>query len=166
LGFTQQGLDASSEQGTGAAPHAGVRGDAGACVDELGAELVRPSCDGQKILVKHPIELHPQRRMPLEPTKSTLAELGRLLREHTEILLVRIEVDAVGTLDSDPSERRHELDKAQARADALLEYLWRREGISPERLEALGVTRRAEGGRTRWQVTLRIAQRRGKGTTP
>jgi hypothetical protein len=127
------------------------------------AELARPSCDGQKILVKHPIELHPQ-RPPSEPTKSVLAALGRLLREHPEILLVRIEVDAVGTLDSDPSQRRQELDKAQARADALLAYLWRRHGVSPERLEALGVTRNAEGGRTRWQVTLRIVQRRKKGS--
>ena len=122
------------------------------------------SCDGQKILVKHPIELQPKGRPPSEPTKGVLGELGRLLREHPEILLVRIEVDVVSTLAADPGERRHEIEKAQARADAVLEYLWRRERISPERLEAVAVTRSAEGGRTRWQVTLRIVERAKRGS--
>jgi hypothetical protein len=137
--------------------------DAGAlepCHDELHDELARLSCDGEEILVQRPLELHPLRSAPTEPTKSVLAAVGALLRGRKEILLVRIEVRSALPARNAEAARQAVLE-SQARADALLKELWRRHGVSPERLEAVGLgqasTRARDGAR--WPVVLRVLQR-------
>lgn len=131
------------------------------CSDELGAERVRVSCDGTRFLVRDSIELHPARALPEEPTRSALAALTDLLDAHPEILLVRIEVYVGRAVGPRPDQRRAALAEAQRRADALFQYLWRKRGISAERLEAVGYEHEPKltASNGRWPVILRIVQR-------
>lgn len=120
------------------------------------------SCDGTRFLLAHPVELHPDRPVPFEPTRGVLNAVSDLLRERPEILFVRIEVYVGSDVGRDPEKRRAALAVAQRRADALLAYLWHRRGISAERLEAVGYEHDARvsgAGGPAWPVVLRIVQR-------
>jgi len=133
------------------------------CDDSLAGRLARVSCSGERILVAHAIELHPARAVPKEPTRSVLRAVAELLRQRPDILFVRIEVHATEPAGSDTARRRKQIADAQARADALFGYLWRRLHISAERLEAVGYP--SEPGSTpsspRFRVVLRVVQRAG-----
>lgn len=129
------------------------------CDDTLGGALARVSCDGSRFLVAQPIELHPDRPAPAEPTASVLRAVSDVLHERKDILLVRIEVHVGKDVGSDPEKRRVALFEAQKRADALLQYLWRKRGVSAERLEAVAYERaRGASGKGAWPVVLRIVQ--------
>ncbi|MFO0572301.1 MAG: hypothetical protein U0263_42165 [Polyangiaceae bacterium] len=130
------------------------------CHDELGAELAKLSCDGERILLAGRIEVNPARPAPAEPSRRLLAAAVQLLRSHPEILLVRIEVGVGRDVGKSVEKRRAELAEAQRRADALFAHLWRHEGISAERLEAVAYPyspERQDG--TRFPVALRVVQR-------
>lgn len=130
------------------------------CDDSLGAALARVSCDGTRFLVAHPIELHPDRPAPVEPTRGVLHAVGDILQSQPELLLVRIEVYVGRDVGKDPEQRRVALSAAQRRADALLQYLWRKRGISAERLEAVAYEHDArQSSGVPWPVVLRIVQR-------
>lgn len=132
------------------------------CSDVLAGELARLSCDGQEILVKTPIELHPRAR-PSEPTRSVLAAVAALLDERQDILLVRIEVHSSRRVGGGADLRRLEWIESQARADAILQRLWRTHRVSAERLEAVGFGASeppAAGASRRWRTVLRVVQRR------
>ena len=107
------------------------------CKEQL-TELAGISCDGERIVVKFPIRVYPNERKPGDPTPKVIAAVAELLRRHPEILLVRIEVRSARRPSTDPAARRIERLEAQARADVVLKELWRRHGISAERLEAVG----------------------------
>jgi OmpA family len=108
-----------------------------ACHEPAGDAPVRLSCDGTRITSDVAIELHPDRPRPSEPVERALSDVAALLRRRPDLLLVRIEVFARRP-GKNTAERRQERFRAQQRADALFRYLWRRQGISPERLEAVG----------------------------
>jgi hypothetical protein len=108
------------------------------CREELPSELAALSCDGQHIIVKFPIRVYPNERKAGDPTPKVIAAVAELLRRHPEILLLRIEVRSSRRRSTDPAARRFEQLEARARADAVLKELWRRHGISAERLEAVG----------------------------
>jgi hypothetical protein len=130
------------------------------CDDSLGTALARVSCDGARFVTAHPIELHPDRPVPDEPTRGVLAAVTAHLNDHPEILLVRIEVFTSELPGPDAEKRRVALGAAQRRADALLQYLWRKQGISAERLEAVAHERRSDSAASeRHPVILRIVQR-------
>lgn len=130
------------------------------CDDSLGGALARVSCDGTRFLVAHPIELHPARPAPVEPTRGVLHAVSDLLQSEPEILFVRIEVYVGQDVGKDPERRRVALASAQRRADALLQYLWRKRGISAERLEAVAYEHDArQSSGVPWPVVLRIVQR-------
>ena len=131
------------------------------CSDALGAEAVRVSCDASHFVVAHPIELHPDRPVPDEPTRGVLGRVGVLMSQRPEILLLRIEVTVGRDPGPDLAKRRAALASAQRRADALLQYLWRRLGISAERLEAVAYEHDSKrtSGREPYPVVLRIVQR-------
>jgi len=130
------------------------------CSDELGSELARVSCDRTKILVASRVDFHPQRPGPDAASKKVLERVAALLRERPEILLVRVEVYARKPFGKDAEQNRALLLEAQSRADALLQWLYRRQGISAERLEAAGYPRKADGGSEPFPVVFRIVQRR------
>ncbi|MCC6897908.1 MAG: hypothetical protein IT377_02975 [Polyangiaceae bacterium] len=132
-----------------------------ACSDDLAGEPARVSCDASRFELAHPIVLHPDRPAPDEPTRGVLDRVGQLMAEHPEILLLRIEVGVGEDPGPDPAERRAALASAQRRADALLQYLWRRRGVSAERLEAVAYEHDPKRvlGRERFPVLLRIVQR-------
>ena len=108
------------------------------CRDEPEHELAAISCDGQQIVVKFPIHAYSNERRMGDPTSKVLAAVAELLRRHPEILLVRIEVHSALRPPRDPTARRQLLLETRARADVVLRELWRRHGISAERLEAVG----------------------------
>jgi outer membrane protein OmpA-like peptidoglycan-associated protein len=89
-----------------------------------------------------------------------LDAVAALMRERQDILLVRIEAYAARDPGDSPTARRRELDETQRRADAVLAYLWRKRGISAERLEAVGhgSDRRIDGA-ARYLVVFRVVQR-------
>jgi hypothetical protein len=108
------------------------------CRDQPMTELAGISCDGEHIVVKFPIRVYPNERKPGDLTPKVIAAVAELLRQHPEILLVRVEVRSARRPSTDPAARRFERLEAQARADVVLKELWRRHGISAERLEAVG----------------------------
>ena len=133
--------------------------DAPPCSDELGSTLARVSCDGSRVLVAGHVELGPDRPRPAEPSRKLLEAAAGLLRDRPEILLVRIEVGVGHDAGRSAERQRAAWSEAQRRAEALLDYLWRREGISAERLEAAGYPFSAERqDGSRWPVVLRIVQ--------
>lgn len=130
------------------------------CSDALGLDLARVSCDQTRFVVAHPIELHPDRATPEPATREVLRRVSEIMHERDDVLLVRIEVSLASDPGPDPARRRAALAGAQRRADALLQYLWRKRGVSAERLEAVGYEhdpRRAQGGAA-FPVVLRIVQ--------
>ena len=131
------------------------------CSDALGSELAKISCDRRRFVVAHPIELHPDRATPLSSTREVLQRVGEIMQEAGDVLLVRVEVASGSDPGRDPARRRAALASAQRRADALLQYLWRKRGVSAERLEAVAYEydprREAEG--SAFPVVLRIVQR-------
>lgn len=131
------------------------------CDDALAGALARVSCDGTRFVVAHPIELHPDRPAPAEPTRGVLHAVSEILDKSPDILFVRIEVSVGTDVGKDPEKRRAALAAAQRRADALLAYLWRKRGISAERLEAVAYEHDARRARSDapWPVVLRIVQR-------
>jgi hypothetical protein len=108
------------------------------CSDQPPSELAAVSCDGQQIVVKFPIRVYPKERKVNDPTPKVIAAIAELLRQEREILLVRIEVRLARRPTADPTSRRFEQLETRARADVVLRELWRRHGISAERLEAVG----------------------------
>jgi hypothetical protein len=109
-----------------------------ACTDQPPSELAAISCDGQQIVVKFPIRVYPKERKVNDQTPKVMAAVAELLRRHREILLVRIDVRLARRPSADPTSRRFEQLETRARADVVLRELWRRHGISAERLEAVG----------------------------
>jgi hypothetical protein len=131
------------------------------CSEVLGDEAARVSCDASRFVVAHPIALHPDRPLPDEPTRGVLHRVSELMGERPEILLLRIEVTVGRDPGPDLAKRRAALASAQRRADALLQYLWRRLGISAERLEAVAYEHdpMRTSGQDPYPVVLRIVQR-------
>lgn len=132
-----------------------------ACHDGLDGELAKLSCDGERVLVAHNLAFHPSRPAPAEPERGMLAAVAQLMRDHPEILLLRIEVY---TANDPPSaeEKQRELEQAQLRANGLFNWLWRHEKLDAERLEGTGYAydaRIASTDASRWPVVLRVVQR-------
>lgn len=150
------GTAASALRPATAAPEASIE-----CRDQPQAELAIVSCDGQRILTKFPIHALGNERSTGDPTPSVLAAIAELLRQHTEILMVQIVVSSMSDPPRDPAAARFELLEARGRADTVLKQLWRRHGISAERLEAVGKMggRRASRTDPRWVISFVITQR-------
>jgi hypothetical protein len=130
------------------------------CRDQPQAALAVVSCDGQRILTKFPIHVLWNERGAGDPTPKLIAAVAELLRQEPEILMVQIVVTSMSGPARDQASARSELLEARARADTLLRELWRRHGISAERLEAVGRTgARAGKGAPRWETSLVITQR-------
>lgn len=130
------------------------------CSDDLGPELARLSCDVGRVQLARAVELHPEATEPPAPTRAVLHAVARELARHPEVLLLRIEVW---------STAGRSRAAAQERADALLRWLWRREHVSAERLEAVGLdgTADALAQGTSYPVLLRvIARARFPNTAP
>lgn len=145
-----------------ASPESHPAGSAQAsCLDALDGARAKLSCDGQRVLVAQNLAFHPSRPAPAEPEKSVLAAVAQVMREHPEILLLRIEVYTA----NDPrsvEEKRSELEQAQLRASGLFNWLWRHEKLDAERLEGTGYAYDARISSTdasRWPVVLRVVQR-------
>jgi hypothetical protein len=119
------------------------------------------SCDATRFVLAHPVELHPSRAVPEEPTRSVLAAVAQILERDPSILFVRIEVYSASPPGTDVARRRAALSLAQRRADALFQYLWRKRGISAERMEAVALEPRVAEPppSTPWKVVFRIVQR-------
>ncbi len=110
------------------------------------AALARLSCDGQHIELAGPLDFHPRASPPPPAARATLAAVAQVLREHPEVLLLRVDVRA-------PAARGGAV-AAQARADAIFRWLWRRGGVDPERLHPLGRT--APAGAAHLEVRLEV----------
>ncbi len=128
------------------------------CDGDRGGRLAWITCAGDRIDTASTLVFHPERRRPPAPVLRVLRAVARLLVEHQEVLLVRIEVTTSAT-DASPGARRRATEAAQERADAILRHLFRAEGISAERLEALGRASPGQGSAPRFHATLRIVQR-------
>ncbi len=110
------------------------------------AALARLSCDGQRIELAGPLDFHPRASPPPPAARATLTAIAQVLREHPEVLLLRVDVQA-------PAARGGAV-AAQARADAIFHWLWRRGGVDPERLHPLGRT--APTGAQHLEVRLEV----------
>ena len=160
LGFVDAELEASAP-GPSARPETVPAAPLRECRDQPQTELAVVSCDGQRILTKFPIRVLRNERGAGDPTPKVLAAVAELLREHPEILMVQIVVTSLSAPARDPAAARFELLEARSRADTVLKELWRRHGISAERLEAVGKSggRRATKNDPRWVVSFVITQR-------
>ena len=90
-----------------------------------------------------------------------LDAVAQLMHDEPGLLLVRIEVRPTAPVRDDPQSQRRQILAAQQRADAVLQYLWRKRGVSAERLEAVGYPfdpKRAPSSGA-WHVSLRVVQR-------
>ena len=144
-------------------PGARETGDAAACTaNEQPPKLAAVSCDQRRILLERPIAFHPRRSIPPAPARAVLDHVAAILRRRSDLQLVRVEVHGASPDGASLEQRRREIDQAQARADAILLYLWRRGGISAERLEAVGFAGGDSNRRSkeRFEVVLRIVQRK------
>ena len=165
LGFTEPHAAAEPSVAATAAPvaRAKPRGlapqDAHHCSDNPEGQVAWVSCSGEEILVAAPLRVHPQRPITAGPTRSALDAVASLLLARPEILLVRIEARS-SVQGTDSRQRRHQIRQSQRCADAVLQYLWRRKGVSAERLEALGLgyVGRWPDLAPRWPIALRIVQ--------
>jgi hypothetical protein len=118
------------------------------------------SCDGAAIELRHEVAFNPMHRVPKEPGRSTLHAVGQLMREHPEVLLIRIEVSTHGA-STDHGKQRQAVASTQRRADAIFRQLWHREQVSAERMEALGIGLSSAAAKDRRFTTrIRITQRR------
>jgi hypothetical protein len=128
------------------------------CDRQWRQRLAMFSCDGAAIELRHEVAFNPMHRVPKEPGRSVLHAVGQLMREHPEVLLIRIEVSTRGASD-DPDKQRQAAASTQRRADAIFRQLWRREKVSAERMEALGVgfSSGAAADR-RFTTRIRVAQ--------
>lgn len=131
------------------------------CPEPDAGALAFVRCDGDRIELARPVAFHPGRSIPPEPARQVLDRVAAILREREDILLVRVEAYSSRRAGPSAEARRREIAESQARADAVLTYLWRRGGISAERLEAVGYgdDPRFLGRSERWPVVLRILQR-------
>lgn len=130
------------------------------CDRQWGQRLAMFSCDSAAIELRHEVAFNPMQRVPKEPARSVLHEVGQLMREHPEVLLIRIEVSTHGA-SNDPDKQRQAAASTQRRADAIFRQLWRREKVSAERMEALGVGFSGEAAADRRFTTrIRVVQRR------
>jgi len=123
---------------------------------EEGRAVVR--CDPDRIVPAGPLLFHPDRPTPPAAQRATLDAVADLMHRRQEILLLRIEVSSHRPAP-DAARQRRAIQEAQRRADALFGYLWRRRGVSAERMEAVGLSAPTqadtEGG---WSTELRILQ--------
>lgn len=132
------------------------------CRDEFApGALARVSCSGDRIVLRSAIALHPARQVPTEPTRSALKAVAELMRDRPQLQLIRIEVYS-NARPGDAEQARAEVRATQARADAVLRYLWRTEKVSAERMEAVGygAQSRFTGASERWPLRIVIAQQR------
>jgi hypothetical protein len=144
---------------------ASLAAEAGAAACEPPTEeLAWLDCAGEWIELAHPVAFHPRRSIPPEPARSVLDAVAALLSQRRDVLLVRIEARGSRAAGNSAPALRRELDETQGRADAVLAYLWRRGGISAERLEAVGYgfDPRLAGAKERWNVAFRVVQRAEK----
>ena len=131
-----------------------------ACQDTLDDGLARLNCEGDRILLAHPLELRPDHVQPTGNTRRVLDAVAALLDERSDILLVRIEAYSSEPPSPDRSARRHQILESQRHADAVFHYLWKKRGISAERMEPVGYgwKPRLDERRTRWPVVIRVVQ--------
>ncbi len=147
-------------------------GDAGAdsvavdaaleCSDVLsGDDLARLSCDSSRIHLRHEVAFNPAYRVPKEPARSVIGAVGKIMRDDPSILLIRIEVATHHNPKKSAARARAVVFSTQRRADAVFRQLWRREGVSAERMEALGLGYRASAATDRRFTTrVVVVQRR------
>lgn len=143
------------------APSRPIAGSA-ECRDPPSDELAHVSCDAERIVLARPVSFHPRRSIPPAPARAVLERVAALLRQRPDIQLVRVESYSSRPAGASAEARRREMAESQRRADAVLRFLWRRGGISAERLEAVGYgfDPRFQGAAERWPIVLRIVQRR------
>ena len=132
------------------------------CSDVLsGDDLARLSCDASRILLRHEVAFNPAYRVPKEPARSVIRAVGKIMRDDPSILLIRIEVATHHNPGRSAARARGAVVSTQRRADAVFRQLWRREGVSAERMEALGVGYSASAAASRRFTTrVVVVQRR------
>ncbi len=128
-------------RGEGDAGADGVAADAASeCRDVWsGDDLARLSCDASQVRLRHEVAFNPAYRVPKEPARSVIRAVGQIMRDDPSILLIRIEVATHHDPGKSTERARAAIVSTQRRADAVFRQLWRREGVSAERMEALGV---------------------------
>ena len=115
-------------------------------------------CDPDRVIPPGLLLYHPDRATPPRPQRAALDAVADLMHQQQEILLLRIEVRCHAPAP-DATGRRRAMRRAQRRADAVLSYLWRRRGVSAERMEAVGLSAGATDETNRdWSLDLRILQ--------
>lgn len=131
-----------------------------ACTDP--GRGTRVACDATRILVDVPLAFHPKRALPPEPALTALRAVGALMRQRTDIQMLRIEAYSGKAVGNSTAARRRALKNAQARADAVFRYLWLKQRVSAERQEPVGYAAQTPDalGNERWPIVLRIVQRR------
>ena len=115
-------------------------------------------CDPDRVAYTGSLLFHPDRPTPPAQQRASLDAVAELMHRRRDILLLRIEVSQHQAA-ADSARQRRAMQQAQRRADALLSYLWRRRGVSAERMEAVGLSAPLEAGSDqRWTIRLRILQ--------
>jgi hypothetical protein len=156
LAFVDAGLaqpvDAASPR---AAAAESARRDSASCHD-VPSDTASVSCDGESILLPSGLALGD----PLPAgTQRILSSVAQLITRHQELLLVRIEVQATRPPPSQVAARARQLQRAQDLANAVFRFLYRRRGVSAERLEPVGVVRPTRAAAPAYVLVLSIRQR-------
>jgi hypothetical protein len=117
----------------------------------------RAFLDCDQLVLREPLVVQPGYRVPREPARSQLAEVATLMRQHPEILLLRIDATTLVKVGAGPETEAWARRTAERHATAVFSQLWRREGISAERLEPVGHVAVGDP-RGAVQIRLRVMQ--------
>ena len=117
-------------------------------------------CD--RIHVAVALAFHPDRAQPPPPIKAALNRVAVLMRQHRELLMLRVE--GYSSQPSTTARGRHrEVVGSLRRAEAVFRYLHLYKGIDAERLDAVGYGYGGDAAPKvsgeRWPIVLRIVHR-------
>jgi hypothetical protein len=156
LGFTQATLPAPALENSADPAEEPAPAEPAPQAGELA--WLEPGSDA--IAVRGSLPLHPEHELPPPATRRVLDAVAGLLRQRPDILLVRIEGYSSSPPGEVPARVRQQIEGSQARADAVLRYLWQSGGISAERLEAIGFGYHPERASqtARWPIAFRVVQ--------
>jgi outer membrane protein OmpA-like peptidoglycan-associated protein len=107
--------------------------------------------------------VRPSDLTPNAAARDLLDEVAEFLRDHEDtILLVRIDGFVVSAEAREPERARRLIEQSQSCANVVFQYLWRRRGVSAERMEAVGRGAASDRREPRGAcgIELRVAVRR------
>ncbi|MCA9647509.1 MAG: hypothetical protein H6718_11150 [Polyangiaceae bacterium] len=120
-----------------------------------------PACGSDLLRVSVSLAYHPRYAFPPGESRRELDQVAAAMRAHPGWQMLRVEVYSSQDPGTNTQSLRREMLQAQARADAIFGYLFHKQRISAERMDAIGYGYDPRQARddVRWPVVLRLVHR-------